>query len=91
MQTGILPHPSRKRQTNGNGCRVVFRATHKAARAQRRTAEPAIAREARLGPWPDGGARSPFVAYYAEEKYLSAEDVAELEKILKRHQKERGD
>jgi len=33
-----------------------------------------------------GGALSPFVAYYAEEKHLSAEDVAELERILKRHQ-----
>ena len=37
-----------------------------------------------------GGALSPFVAYYAEEKQLSPEDVAELEKLLKRHQKGKG-
>ena len=37
-----------------------------------------------------GGALSPFVAYYAEEKRLTPEDVAELEKLLKRHQKEKG-
>ena len=36
------------------------------------------------------GALSPFVAYYAEEKSLSPEDVATLEKFLKRHQKEKG-
>lgn len=38
-----------------------------------------------------GGALSPFVAYYAEEKRLTPEDVAELEKLLKRHQKGKGD
>ena len=37
-----------------------------------------------------GGALSPFVAYYAEEKHLTPEDVAELEKLLKRHQKGKG-
>ncbi len=37
-----------------------------------------------------GGALSPFVAYYAEEKRLTPEDVAELEKLLKRHQKTKG-
>ena len=36
------------------------------------------------------GALAPFVAYYAEEKRLTTEDVAELEKLLKRHQKEKG-
>ena len=36
-----------------------------------------------------GGALSPLVAYYAEEKRLSPEDVAELEKLLKRYQKEK--
>jgi BlaI family penicillinase repressor len=38
-----------------------------------------------------GGALSPFVAYYAAEKRLSPEDIAELEKLLKRRQKEKGD
>jgi BlaI family penicillinase repressor len=37
-----------------------------------------------------GGALSPFVAYYAEEKRLTPEDVAELEKLLKLHQKGKG-
>jgi BlaI family penicillinase repressor len=37
-----------------------------------------------------GGALSPFVAYYAEEKQLTPEDVAELEKLLKRHQRGKG-
>lgn len=36
-----------------------------------------------------GGVLSPFVAYYAEEKRLSPQDVAELEKLLKQHRKER--
>jgi len=34
-----------------------------------------------------GGVLSPFVAYYAEEKRLTPQDVAELEKLLKRHQR----
>jgi BlaI family penicillinase repressor len=38
-----------------------------------------------------GGALSPFVAYYAEERRLTPEDMAELEKLLKRRQKEKGD
>ena len=37
-----------------------------------------------------GGVLSPFVAYYAEEKHLTPEDVADLEKLLKRHQKGKG-
>ncbi len=36
------------------------------------------------------GALSPFVAYYAEEKRLTPADVAELEKLLKRHKKGKG-
>jgi len=36
------------------------------------------------------GALSPFVAYYAEEKNLTPEDAAELEKLLKRHEKGKG-
>jgi len=37
------------------------------------------------------GMLSPFVAYYAEEKHLSPEDIAELEKLVKRHRKGKGD
>jgi len=37
-----------------------------------------------------GGVLSPFVAYYAEERRLSPEDVEELEKLLKRHQRSKG-
>jgi predicted transcriptional regulator len=37
-----------------------------------------------------GGALSPFVAYYAEEKGLSPEDVAALEKLLDRYPKAKG-
>ena len=36
------------------------------------------------------GVLAPFVAYYAEEKDLSPEDLAKLEKIIKRHRKRRG-
>ena len=36
------------------------------------------------------GVLAPFVAYYAEEKDLSAEDLAKLEKIIKRHRKKKG-
>jgi predicted transcriptional regulator len=38
-----------------------------------------------------GGALSPFVAYYAEGRRLTPEDIAELENLLRRHQKEKGD
>ena len=33
------------------------------------------------------GLLSPFVAYYAEEKELSAEDLEQLEEILQRHRR----
>ena len=36
------------------------------------------------------GLLSPFVAYYAQEKELSAEDIALLEDILKEHRKGGG-
>ena len=36
------------------------------------------------------GLLSPFVAYYAEEKDLSDEDIKQLEEILKRHRKKGG-
>lgn len=36
------------------------------------------------------GLLSPFVAYYAEEKNLSEEDIKQLEEILKRHRKYGG-
>ena len=36
------------------------------------------------------GVLSPFVAYYAEEKGLSPEDVAELERIIGRHREKGG-
>ncbi len=36
------------------------------------------------------GLLSPFVAYYAEEKDLSPEDLAQIEEILKRHRKKEG-
>ncbi len=36
------------------------------------------------------GVLSPFVAYYAEEKDLTPEDVAQLEEILKRYRREGG-
>jgi len=34
-----------------------------------------------------GGALSPFVAYYTKERQLAPEDVAELERLLKRYKK----
>jgi len=37
------------------------------------------------------GALTPFVAYYAEQKNLTPEDLAQLEKILKRHRRKGGE
>ena len=37
------------------------------------------------------GVLAPFVAYYAEGKDLSAEEVAQLEEIIKRHRKRGGE
>ena len=37
-----------------------------------------------------GGALAPLVAYYTEKKQLTPEDVAELERLLERHRREKG-
>lgn len=37
------------------------------------------------------GVLSPFVAYYAEQKDLSPEDLAQLEEVLKRHRQKGGE
>ncbi|MEW6354876.1 MAG: BlaI/MecI/CopY family transcriptional regulator [Planctomycetota bacterium] len=36
------------------------------------------------------GLLSPFVAYYAEREKLTSEDIAELERIVRRHRRKRG-
>ena len=36
------------------------------------------------------GVLSPFVAYYAEQKDLNPEDVAQLQEIIRRHRKKGG-
>ena len=37
------------------------------------------------------GVLSPFVAYYAEEKSLTAEEVSQLEEIIKQHRSKPGE
>jgi len=37
------------------------------------------------------GLLAPFVAYYAEEKGLSPDDLAQLEEIIRQHRKSGGD